>query len=238
MDITLPFIHLEKIIETQVVDRKLLNEHLNVDDPEIILFKKKEPPRVKVTFSRMEPKEPSDEVEVVSFPVNNDSRVEMVINSKSGKPLQYHLTPIKSCFLWDLHQFKKVDLLRCGRFKHNDFLPLIRENPLEMDLGVSREHSLIGFYNSKIYYIDYGTSTRYAKSQEVSNPAQTNLTHFGSKNGSWLYQDYIITDCIKNMCVLWEIPTVVGIGTFFYNVSINDKKLKLFHHFSFSYEML
>jgi hypothetical protein len=241
MDITIPFIHLEKIIETQVVDKNLLNQHLNIDDPEVIEFKKNEKPKIKITLHRLEPEGPVRESEVVSFPINNDSRVDMVIHSTEGRPLQYHLTPIKTGFLWDLSKFKKVDLLRCGRFKNNDFLPMITENPLEMDLGVSREHSLIGFYNSKIYYIDYGTSTRYSKEKEKessNSSTHPSLTHFGSKNGSWLYQNNTITDCIKNMCVPWDITSSIGIGTFFYNVAFPDQRYKLFHQFTFTYEIL
>lgn len=235
MDITIPYSHIQEILKTKVVDKDELSRHMSIDEPEVCAFKECNPPKLRVTLSRLEPDNSIPDSEIVSFPVNEDSRIDMVISSKSGKPQRYHLRPIKVAYLWDLSRFGKVDVLRCGRFKRNDFLPVIKEDPLEMDLGVSREHSLICFFDSKVYYIDYGTSTKYLESQEkplISTP----VSHFGSKNGSWVYHEYSIVDCVKNRCVEWNVHSLIGIGTFFYNVIYQEMPLKLFHQFSFKYE--
>lgn len=240
MDITIPYIHAKEILNTAVIDKDMLNKYMDIDDPEIIYYKQKVSPKIKITFSRLEPDNSIKDSEMVSFPINEDSRVDLVISSSGGNPQKFHITPIKTVYLWDLSLFKKVDILRCGRFKKNDFLPIIKETPLEMDLGVSREHSLICYFDSKVYYVDYGTSTKFLESDEMPK-LESNISHFGSKNGSWHYKDYKISDCIKNRCLQWDIDSVVGIGTFFYNIIISakpDQKLKLFHQFSFKYDLV
>lgn len=244
LDITMPFVHLEKILDSHVINKDAIHEHIDINNTEILDFKQKNNPKIKVTFSRLESEEDAgDSSDIVSFPINDDDRVDMVINSKQGKPLKYHLNPIKVSYLWDISSFKKVDLLRCGRFKQNDFQPVTKEIPvLEMDLGVSREHSLIGYFNSKMYYIDYGTSIKITQESPPQNE-DPKVTHFGSKNGSWVYREFHIADCIKNRCVEWNIHSVIGIGTFFYNVLHSNARqgetaVKLLNQFSFEYETL
>lgn len=241
VDITIPYIHIEKMLGAHGVDKNFINQHLNINDPEVTLFKEKNKPKVKVNFYRLDPEMPTDEIEdIVSVPVDEDSRIDMVINTQNNQPRSFKLKQIHSAYLWDLSSFEKVDLLRSGRFKKNDFIPIIQENPLKMDLGVSREHSLICYYNSQMFYIDYGTSIKFDP-EELENAKNGNgktISHFGSKNGSWIYQNYNIQDCIKNSCVKWSSDYYIGIGTFFYKVKLNEQNLKLYHQFSFNYEIL
>lgn len=236
MDVTFPYLHLKDILNNKYIDKETINQHIKINDPEIILFKEQTPPKIKITLFCLEPLHPSSESsDILSFPVNADSRIDMVIGSKSGKPQQFILRSIKSCFLWDLSKFNKVDIVRSGRFKQNDFHPVICEEPIEMDLGVSREHSLICYFDQKVFYVDYGTSTKHLANQKA---LPDKSSHFGSKNGSWVYREYSIVDCIKNRSYEWNIHSTIGIGTFFYNVMLNDINLKLFHQFSFNYEYL
>ncbi|EKD26769.1 MAG: hypothetical protein ACD_79C01022G0002 [uncultured bacterium] len=236
-DITLPNIHIENILKTKNVDKEEIKAHLTTNDPEIRLYKETNKPAIKVTFYRLDVENPDVEnAELLSFPINSDSRIDMLIHTKSDKLINYGLIPVKSCYLWDLSKFSKVDILRCGRFKKNDFHPITKEEPLEMDLGVSREHSLICYYNSQMYYIDYGTSSKIEDMENKSN--KDSINHYGSKNGSWIYSDFLINECIKNACVEWKSNDIIGIGTFIYNLIIRNNKLKLFHQFSFEYEIL
>ena len=55
MDITIPFNHIQEILKTRVIDKEMLNKHMSVNEPEIIAYKEKTPPMIKVTFSRLEP---------------------------------------------------------------------------------------------------------------------------------------------------------------------------------------
>lgn len=245
LDITLPSIHMEEILKTQNIDKEKIKELFNVEDTEIFDYKRSVPPKYRINFYRLEQTgnelnssdNKNNDSDLVSFPVNEDSRIDLVINKDKEKIISYNLFKVKSSLLWDLKELKKVDILSCGRFKTNDFLPVICDIPLNMDLGVSREHALICCYESKLFYIDYGTSQKH-KGKPHLDPDHPTQTHFGSKNGSWLYKSGSIVECIKNKCVEWEAGSDIGIGTFFYNILIYDKHLKLFHQFSFDFEIL
>jgi hypothetical protein len=235
LDITIPNLYIRQILKSRSIDRERLSSHFQVNDPEIRLFKETTAPGVRVNFFRLEPTDAAlRDSELLSVPVNEDSRIDLVIPSRTGKPRDFAMVPVKSCPLWDLSRFDKVDLLRCGRFKKNDFHPIIRENPIEMDLGVSREHSLICLYDSQMHYIDYGTSVSHL--DEKSARSGEERSHFGSKNGSWMYDGFEIAECIKNRCVTWKEQTTMGIGTFFYNIRVDSRPLKLMHQFCFTYE--
>lgn len=236
-DVTIPHFHMEKILKSKIVNNELVSQHLNVYEPEISLYKETTPPKIKIIFYRLESKNISTDSDKVAFPINDNSCIEMVIQRENNTPQNFKLIPIKTAYLWDLSKFDKVDVLKCGRFKRNDFLPIINEEPIEMDLGVSREHSIIGLFKNKLYYIDLGTSKKYITDNDIIGQ-EVNDTHFGSKNGSWLYKNFQIEKCIKNECTEWENNDIIGIGTFFYNVSYKENKLKLFHQFSFQYEQI
>lgn len=238
-DVTIPIPHLEKIFaEKQIKKEKVLNS-FGKSSNDIFEFKKLFPPKIKVSFFRTEKSESAGvetkSKEILSIPVNKHSVVEVVLTD-SGKYASYQQLPIQSQYLWDLSSFDQVDILRLGRFKDNDFLPVISDQPYALDLGVSRQHAFIAYHHQQLFYVDLGTSTKFKFKD--SKQAKQERTHFGSKNGSWLYEQSKISKCIQNECILWLPGTMIGMGTFFHHAKIGEKEYELLHQFTLVFEEL
>ncbi len=224
VDITIPHMHLQNLLDTSNLSKEIVNQYLNINDPEIIDYKKNTPPAVKVIFSKLDATDPF---------TNTANRHKI----DGGLKPSYKITPVQELNLWDLEPLNKVDTLTCGRFKDRDFSPVVAEDPIKLDLGVSREHSLICFYNSQVFYIDYGTSIKHALSKKLHQDIDKEK-HSGSRNGSWFYENFEIKNSITNECVGWQQEYIIGIGSFFYNMLIGNKDVRVFHQFSFNYEYL